>query len=41
MRAAELIGIGVLAVLLGAALVYLFGSFYLMAADVEPRPGQS
>lgn len=41
MRAAELIGIGVLAVLLGAALVYLFGSFYLMAAHVEPRPGQS
>lgn len=41
MRAAELLGIGVVAVLLGAALVYLFGSFYLMAAHVAPRSGQS
>ena len=41
MRAAELLGIGVVAVLLGAALVYLFGSFYLMAAHVAPRPGQN
>lgn len=41
MRAAELFGIGVVAVLLGAALVYLFGSFFLMAKHVTPRPGQS
>ena len=41
MRAAELFAIGVVAVLVGAALVYLFGSFYLMAAHVTPRPGQS
>ncbi len=41
MRAAELFGIVIVAVLLGAALVYLFGSFFLMASHVTPRPGQS
>ncbi len=41
LRAAELLTIGVVVVLVGAALVYLFGSFYLMAAHVTPRPGQS
>lgn len=41
MRTAELLGIVIVAVLLGAALVYLFGSFFLMAAHVTPRPGQS
>lgn len=40
LRAAELLGIGVVAVLLGAALVYLVGSFVLMARHVSPRPGQ-
>ncbi|MGI9125553.1 MAG: alpha/beta fold hydrolase [Mycobacterium sp.] len=40
LRVAEIIGIGVNAVLLGAALVYLFGSFFLMARHVTPRPGQ-
>ncbi len=40
LRAAELLAIGVLAVLLGAALVYLVGSFVLMARHVSPRPGQ-
>jgi len=40
-RTAELIGIVIVAVLLGAALVYLFGSFFLMASHVTPRPGQS
>lgn len=39
-RTAEIIGIGTVAVLLAAALVYLFGSFYLMASHVSPRPGQ-
>lgn len=40
-RAAELTGIAIVAVLLVAALVYLFGSFFLMASHVSPRPGQS
>jgi len=40
LRAAELLSIAVLAVLLGAALVYLVGSFFLMARHVSPRPGQ-
>jgi triacylglycerol lipase len=39
-KAAELLGLGVAVVLLGAALVYLFGSFALMTAHVERRPGQ-
>ncbi len=41
LKAAELIGLAVVVVLIGAALVYLFGSFFLMASHVEPRPGQS
>lgn len=40
LRAVELTAIGIVIVLLAAALVYLFGSFYLMAAHVTPRPGQ-
>jgi len=40
LRFAELLVIGVLAVLLGAALIYLVGSFFLMARYVSPRPGQ-
>jgi triacylglycerol lipase len=36
----ELIALGVAAVLIGAALIYLFGSFFLMAAHVSPRPGE-
>jgi pimeloyl-ACP methyl ester carboxylesterase len=40
-KAAELLALGVACILVGAALVYLFGSFFLMAAHVEPRPGQS
>ncbi len=39
-KAAEILGIGVAGVLLGAALVYLFGSFFLMFKHVERRPGQ-
>lgn len=39
-KVAELLALGVVGVLLGAALVYLFGSFFLMAAHVDPRPGQ-
>lgn len=39
-RLAELLAIGVVAVLLGAALIYLLGSFFLMARHVSPRPGQ-
>lgn len=39
-QTAELLAIGVLAVLLGAALVYLLGSFFLMARYVSPRRGQ-
>lgn len=39
-KAVELVALGVAAVLLGAALVYLFGSFFLMAAHVDRRPGQ-
>lgn len=39
-KAAELLGLVVVVVLLGAALVYLFGSFFLMAAHVDPRPGR-
>lgn len=41
LKAAELLGMGVVAVLIAGALVYLFGSFFLMAAHVERRPGQS
>lgn len=40
LRTAELIALGVAGVLLAAALVYLFGSFFIMAAHVERRPGQ-
>lgn len=40
LNAAEWLALGVVAVLIGGALVYLFGSFYLMASHVEPRPGQ-
>lgn len=40
LKVAELLGIAVFAVLLSAALVYLFGSFFLMARYVSPRPGQ-
>ena len=36
----ELLGIGVAAALIGAALIYLFGSFFLMATHVSPRPGE-
>ncbi len=36
---AELLTIAVVAVLLGAALVYLLGSFFLMAKHVSNRPG--
>lgn len=39
-RAVELAVLLVAAALLGGALVYLFGSFVLMAAHVERRPGQ-
>ncbi len=39
-RAAELLALGVAVGLLGAALVYLFGSFFLMAAHVDRRPRQ-
>ncbi|MCH9700077.1 MAG: alpha/beta fold hydrolase [Actinomycetia bacterium] len=39
-RLAELLAIGVLALLVGAALVYLLGSFFLMVKHVSPRPGQ-
>lgn len=37
---AELLGIAVVGVLLAGALVYLFGSFFLMAKHVERRTGQ-
>ena len=40
LKAAEVLTIGVVAVLLGAALVYLIGSVLLMVSHVEPRPGQ-
>lgn len=40
LSAVELLVVGVIAVLVGASLIYLLGSFYLMAAHVEPRPGQ-
>jgi triacylglycerol lipase len=39
-RGAELLAISVIAFLLGAALIYLLGSFFLMARHVSPRPGQ-
>ena len=39
-KAAEILVIGVAGVLLAGALVYLFGSFFLMAKHVERRPGQ-
>ncbi len=39
-RLAELLAIGVVALLVGAALVYLLGSFFLMIKHVSPRPGQ-
>lgn len=39
--AVEILGLVVVALLLAGALVYLFGSFFLMAAHVERRPGQS
>lgn len=38
--AAELLAIGVPVVILGAALVYLVGSFALMVGHVSPRPGR-
>lgn len=37
---AELLTLAVVVILLTPALVYLFGSFYLMAAHVDPRPGK-
>ncbi len=37
--AAEVIGLGVVAILLAGALIYLVGSFMLSAAHVERRPG--
>ena len=40
LKAAELLGLAVVAVLLLGALVYLIGSFFLMASHVSPRPGQ-
>jgi triacylglycerol lipase len=40
LHAAEYLAVGVIAVLLGGALVYLLGSFFLMASHVDPRPGQ-
>lgn len=40
LKAAELLGLGIAVVLVGAALVYLFGSFALMTAHVERRAGQ-
>ncbi|MCB1264630.1 MAG: alpha/beta fold hydrolase [Mycobacterium sp.] len=40
LRVAEILAIGVIVVLVGAALVYLIGSFLLMARHVTPRPGQ-
>lgn len=39
-RLAELLAIWVFVVLLGAALIYLLGSFFLMAKHVSPRPGK-
>ena len=41
LETAEWVTLGVLVVLLVPALIYLFGSFFLMFAHVEPRPGQS
>ncbi len=41
LKSAELLTAAGAAVLVIPALVYLFGSFYLMAAHVEARPGQS
>jgi len=41
LKDAEWLTVGVVAVLLIPALIYLFGSFFLMAAHVEPRRGQS
>ena len=40
LKDAELGALGIAAALLGGALVYLFGSFFLMTAHVERRPGQ-
>lgn len=40
LHATEILATGVVAVLLGGALVYLLGSFFLMASHVNPRPGQ-
>ncbi|MCW1958511.1 MAG: alpha/beta fold hydrolase [Mycobacterium sp.] len=41
LKALEVLGLVVVALLLAGALIYLFGSFFLMAAHVERRPGQS
>ena len=40
LQTAEWVTVGVLIVLLVPALIYLFGSFFLMFSHVEPRPGQ-
>jgi len=40
LKAAEWLGVAVVGLLLAGALVYLFGSFFLMAAHVERRAGQ-
>jgi len=37
-KAAEVIGLGIVAVLLAGALIYLLGSFFLSAAHMERRP---
>lgn len=39
-QTAELLVLAVIVILLAPALVYLFGSFYLMAAHVDSRPGK-
>lgn len=39
-KAAEVLGVAVITVLVVGALVYLFGSFLLMARHVDRRPGQ-
>ena len=41
LKVAEVLAIGVVGLLVAGALVYLFGSFFLMAAHVDRRPGQS
>ena len=40
LKAAEWLGAAVVGLLLAGALVYLFGSFFLMAAHVERRAGK-